>query len=978
MVISYDERKNKYNSFTDDEKKQRETIATWENANETTKNYWNQYQNEQKQNQQQTQTQPAQQQTANSFSNSQPTYQNQQQNIQNNNQQQQQQFQTPTYDPEEKLDTNMFWESDGKISLKEWTAKYTGKADYTLDSDARMQEITNNLNANWKNNPEYFKDRETYNKMFNYSERSDAQKALLDSYWKKKEDSDTAQKYTNGDSILNGMKDADITNDQLNYIKEYNPEAYRERQQKQQDAINLRIANLATPADPTDNAELFSSLAKKLNLEPWESRDIYGKWEEMCDKLWVFQDSERLKSYQTRLDQNHQKMESIMNRYSNSAWWTVSNALAAARMQKALAPYQQIESDLQNSYTVLLNGRNSNLALANQSAQVMQMQAQEDQRIFNQRLQGLWFAMQTANYRSPEQQAQLQLQTQQIQQDMNLLNQSMQQDLNLYNQYASAKLQNQLSYEMTDLDAKDPAQQKANLNNVLSQYYEQYGDIIQRSQAQTLNDILNYAKEKNISVAQALTENFIKPLQWKAEYKNLTAEKYGMNKYQQQYSYTVDENWNVVVKASWYWEIPQSAFATRSWRLEAYSDVYDNSFSWNDYIMNLTTAIKDWSYGGQCGAFVNDILSSWWDKKVFWDSLTQKINACNVPLENWPKQWYAVVFDLNHKSSDGINHWHVGIISKVNPDGSVDVLESNGKSDEKIHVKTYSKEEFQNKVRGYYQPSTYNVQDMSNKELSTKQTLQRKFWNNSTWNDNGYIESLETEFKTYLDKGKSAITKDQWADLKKDYGINEQEFREMAQIYAKTWLKKQGVAQAEKALGSAIELATMLYDGKIDNPQWWLVDMLFEHLSWTDAYDAKKQYNTLHDQLALNELFNAKANGATFGAMSDSEWDILKKSATNLDWDQSSDRFKQNLANLMVSLKNTIINWGWTLPSWAESFFNKIWGKETTDTTRAKINNIMEKYNLTSSQNTNSYGYTWTNTTPEDFDSRINWLMDLE
>jgi hypothetical protein len=58
-------------------------------------------------------------------------------------------------------------------------------------------------------------------------------------------------------------------------------------------------------------------------------------------------------------------------------------------MQKALAPYQQVESNLQNAYTVLLNGRNSNLAIANQSAQVMQAQAQEDQRIFNQRLQGL-------------------------------------------------------------------------------------------------------------------------------------------------------------------------------------------------------------------------------------------------------------------------------------------------------------------------------------------------------------------------------------------------------------------------------------------------------------------------------------------------------------------------------------------------------------------------------------------------------------
>ena len=659
-----------------------------------------------------------------------------------------------------------------------------------------------------------------------------------------------------------------------------------------------------------------------------------------------------------------------MNRYANSAWWNVSDALAAARMQKALAPYQQVESNLQNAYTVLLNGRNSNLAIANQSAQVMQAQAQEDQRIFNQRLQGLGFAMQTANYRTPEQQAQLQLTTQAISNEMNLLQQSRQQDLNLYNQYASTKLQNQLQNELTDLSVSDPKQLRANLNNALTSYYEQYGDIIQRSQAQVVDDVINYANEKGISVAQALTENFIKPLQWKAEYKSRISETYGTNKYQQQYSYTIDENWNVVIKASWYGEIPQSAFETRASRQEAFSDVYDSSYSWNDYIMNLTNSIKDWSYGGQCGAFVNDVLASWGDSKVFWDSLSQKISKCNVPLENWPQQWYAVVFDLNHKSSDGVNHGHVGIISKVNPDGSVDVLESNGQSDEKIHVKTYSKEEFQNKVRGYYKPSSYDIQDMSNKELSTKQALQRKFWNNSTWNDNGYIESLETEFKTYLDKGKSAITKDQWADLKKDYGINEQEFREMAQIYAKTWLKKQGVAQAEKALESAMELATMLYDGKIDNPQWWLLDMaILDIIPWTDAYDARKQYDTLHDQLALNELFNAKNNGATFGAMSDSEWDILKKSATNLDWSQSKALFQKNLENLMSSLKTTIVNGGWTLPQWAD----KIW--ITWETVRAKIDDVIAKNNLTKTSNNNTY--TWSSVSPEEFDSRIAELSSL-
>jgi lambda repressor-like predicted transcriptional regulator len=197
-------------------------------------------------------------------------------------------------------------------------------------------------------------------------------------------------------------------------------------------------------------------------------------------------------------------------------------------MNKALAPYQQREVDLQNSYTTLLNGRNSNLAVANQSAQALAMQAQEDQRIWNQRLQGLGFAMTTAQYRSPEQQAQLKLQTASIQNDMNLLQTSMQNDLNRYNAYATAKMKNQLQQELTDLSVEDEAQLKANLNNALSDYYKNYGDIIQRSQAQTVDDIIAYAKKNGISVAQAMTENFIKPLQNKAEYKQKIASDYGM------------------------------------------------------------------------------------------------------------------------------------------------------------------------------------------------------------------------------------------------------------------------------------------------------------------------------------------------------------------------------------------------------------------------------------------------------------------
>ena len=131
-------------------------------------------------------------------------------------------------------------------------------------------------------------------------------------------------------------------------------------------------------------------------------------------------------------------------------------------------------------------------------------------------------------YRTPEQQKQLDLQYQQAQNEMQLLQQSRLNDLNRYNQYATAKMQNQLQQELTDLSVEDEAQLKANLNNALSDYYKNYGNIIQRSQAQAVDDIIAYAKKKGISVAQAMTENFIKPLQNKPEYKQKIASDYGM------------------------------------------------------------------------------------------------------------------------------------------------------------------------------------------------------------------------------------------------------------------------------------------------------------------------------------------------------------------------------------------------------------------------------------------------------------------
>ena len=204
--------------------------------------------------------------------------------------------------------------------------------------------------------------------------------------------------------------------------------------------------------------------------------------------------------------------------------------------------------------------------------------------------------------------------------------------------------------------------------------------------------------------------------------------------------------------------------------------------------------------------------------------------------------------------------------------------------------------------------------------MSTFNSLKRKFWNDGTWNENWYIESLKTDFEQYLQNWKDAITKDQWAALKQDYWMDEKDFREMAQIYAKTWLKKKWVVQAETALQSALKLQNMLNSWKTfgisDNPQWWLLDWALQIIPRSDAWEAKAQFNTLMSQLQLNALFTAKDNWATFWAMSQWEWDILWQASTNLKWNSSAWTFETNLNALIAELSNVVSSWWGTLPQW--------------------------------------------------------------
>ena len=832
---------------------------------------------------------------------------------------------TYNFDPEEKLDTSMFWASDGKVVVKEWTAKDTGMPDYQLDSDARTREITDNLNAYRQTNREYFSDRNTYNNMFHYNERSDQQKAVLDSYWKKKVDMDNASKYNTADSINNWMKDADITPDQLNYIKEYSPEAYREWQQKQLDDINLRIANLATPADPTDTAELFNSLVNKLGLDPWDPYQIYDNWYSMCERLGVFSDSEKLKSYQSQLDANHSRMEWIMSRYSASTWGTVSDALAAARMSKALAPYQQREVDLQNSYTTLLNGRNSNLAVANQSANALAMQAAEDQRIFNQRLQGLGFAMNTAAFRTPEQQAQLQLQTAQIQNDMSLLNQSRSNDLALYNQYATAKLQNQLNSELTDLSVTDPNQLRANLNNVLSQYYSQWGDIIKRPMSEVIDDVIKYAQENWVSVAEALRKNFIEPLQSKQEYKNKIASNYAAPTSANSVWYSkITINWKDYLVSNGKIIDPASiGIGGGTWvDAKPYNIVAPEIMeSWVDAF--LVGKEKGQTYW-QCGKLANDFLVSIGataaDNRYFWnEDINTRAKRCNTQTA---AKWSIAVFNYNHLSDDWINHGHV--VTQTYADWSFDVIEANYPSWEKINTRHIEANDAA--CLGFINPSLWQSKTQW---YNAKDPYSWISWYTS-WgiaiNNWGWIDSLEWVY------GRKWANATEMKDVLADYWLSQVEFNEQKERYM-NYVETQEMV---KSILEVKEKAEKLKTWAQEESNQWLKDSEREinianqwyANRWQDIWTRDttieniQQGKALFDNLMSNAWFqkylDMKANGAQFWIMTDSEWRKVDSSVAPISWEQGDTIFMENLNNMITWYDQVLAKLGYDFEEWSK------------------------------------------------------------
>lgn len=737
------------------------------------------------------------------------------------------------FDPNERLDESRFTDPNARVRVQEGTAQQTGRPDYEIDSDARDAEMINNLNAYKVSNPEFFESRDAFNKAFEYHNRkSDRQRAVLDSVWKKKELENSVKNLKTGADISNAMNSYNLTTEQLDMLKKSNEAGYREYIQIQEDKIKLNIVNrweyrestFVNPQDIIEKVMKRMGVDSKLKIQEMPILDAYEK------KL---KDS-RYNEYETQVVETNKELENVYSQLKSieseeyaASGTGASRGLIESKISKRTrglqAKAQSLEYKLQNRK----NLRDHELAMVNNYIEKMGLQAKEQQRAFQDKLQAYGLSTDILSYETPEQKRERELEYAQRKNELDLKNKR--DLLNLEN-------------EQTDLSVTDPKQLRNNLTNVLKDYYKEYSSIIQRPLNMVVNDVIKQAKAEGISVEEALKKNFVAPLQEKAEYKAMLNKKLwidptdGQNKRE----ITQDEDWKVKIKMTWTGQIPENF--SRQQRISSYGDWFQNATSLND-IGSIVADFQDWAKTGQCGAFANDVAKAMGSNLHFWSWLSEKTNPTgSYTKSDTPQVGSFAIFNSKEFPSNG----HVGVVTKVNADWSFAMKSSNKSGDERLYTSTHT----QGSALTFIVPKVDFSQNVD------------------------YNADLEPYYNRFNDKsGKSKLTS---ADYKfiSWYGIDQRQFAKQALAYKQA--KDQEVTPfAQELIGQLQELKNM--DTR-DFKNVWLWG-----LPWTKGAYYKSLYDRVLSSTALQNLINLKEQGATFGALSDNELKFITDASTNLN-----------------------------------------------------------------------------------------------
>ena len=121
----------------------------------------------------------------------------------------------------------------------------------------------------------------------------------------------------------------------------------------------------------------------------------------------------------------------------------------------------------------------------------------------------------------------------------------------------------------------------------------------------------------------------------------------------------------------------------------------------NSKLKNFATSVKPWQKYWQCGKFVNDYTESLGLGRMFIDPIDIRKTQTN---SNTPTIGSIAVFDYGNNpnvSQAAQKYWHVAIVTWINNDWTIRIMESNGKSDETVGERVIPA----NKAYWYFDPA---------------------------------------------------------------------------------------------------------------------------------------------------------------------------------------------------------------------------------------------------------------------------------
>ena len=287
---------------------------------------------------------------------------------------------------------------------------------------------------------------------------------------------------------------------------------------------------------------------------------------------------------------------------------------------------------------------------------------------------------------------------------------------------------------------------------------------------------------------------------------------------------------------------------------------------------SVLSRLNKWGWWGQCGYFVNNYLQDLGVWRLYSDPITDKTKNIN---SKEAKVWNVVVMD----SPTHPEYWHVWIITAIDGDWNMTILQSNKNDNEQIY--TSKKNINDDGIYGYFDPRKSIDEYNAESAALTSSNWLPEF-------ENGFDPVKTWYYQKYLD----------WKMVSTDWAQMGNNFMDELHNYQK-YINSQVPEEAQKLLDIISDLKKMSRGDYNKAAAWKL-------LPRTSGYAYYKKFQQFIASASLNNLIDMKKQWATFGALSDNELWFITNAATDLDFGLKYRDFMKELDYYETQLKSKL------------------------------------------------------------------------